>query len=1385
MIKSFQIVIFFLFYGISVLTAQPKSKWLSQNINNEDGLSNSAVTRIFLDSKGVMWFGTWDGLNMYNGTNIRVFKPDISDKSSISNNIIRDLFEDNQGNFWIVTDQGINRFLSNKMNFQSYFSDNKNLPVKEHNLKACIGPDSLVFISIYGYGIAYYNNNEDDFVRLKLPDLTEKDEKEIIGIYGQPGRNMYLLTEGGMLYAYREDKGYKKIYEIEIAQNTELDLMKHWFVKANNSDYIVVGLKKGGILMCNLTTHNRIYLMEGQQQIRLTTVNEAIDSNILWIGTDEGSIFKIDFESKPMVERMDSYFLNYSSNKVKIWTIEQPTEDLLWIGTDGNGVYRYITKGKPFYNIKKGSKQSGSLSHNIVRAIIKDEKENLWVGTRGGGLNMIPNDGGETQYFNTENGLSNNAVISLNIDRQNNLWIGIDGEGIDMLETKSGRIFHFPEDFSNVTNLDFGRVYSICIDVYNHIWLGTSGYGVIDLEISKKANGNYYLNNYKQFISSSGENGLQSNIVYSIIEERPNVLWIGTRGGGVHRLNTLNNSFEVFGKADKSENGLSNDDILSLCMGLNEQLWIGTSGGINKLNLAYKPYQFQHFTEHNGLPNNTVHGILEGADSNIWLSTNRGLSKFIVSENRFINFNKTDGLQCNEYTDGAVYNDTLNNWLYFGGVEGVDWFNPQQIKSADHFPPIIFDEFRLYNTQVVPGDSTLILTKSLDKTDKIELRYNQNFFSFSFSTLNYYNSQKCKFAYYLEGFDPDWNYIQTDRTSNFTNVPPGTYTFKIKATNEDGIFGDEVREMTIIIHPPIWNTIYAYILYFILFVLLIFFIITYFKKRTRQKRQIEIEKIHQQKKDEINQYKLQFFTNIAHEFRTPLTLILAPAVTLMNYVKKDKNLGVYAQSIYENANRLQRLIQELIEFRKVETGNMKLEIRKCELVNYVSEIVRAFDQFAKQNEISLNFIHKQTSIESWIDIKKLEKVLLNLISNAIKYTPKGGSVSVEIEMNEDNVLFSVRDTGIGIPADLREKIFDRFFHGSTLLPQLNTSQEGAGVGLALTKSLVELHKGKITVDSVAGGGSLFKVILPSKEEIYNQDIVKDAFVIKTEKIAKKVYEEFQIPHDYPSDESVKILTKENKAYTILIVDDNSQVCNLISSLLVDEYFLFTAHNGDEALAILDVERIDLVISDVIMPKMDGLELCSIIKSDINTSHIPVILLTAKGELEQRIEGIEAGADSYIPKPFHPKHLKVRIEKLLETMDRFRKSFKEYDPQPQSELLQGLSSKDRKLITNLTNYIEERLEDSSLNAESLSSHQAMSKTQLYRKIKILTDLTPHGLIKHIRLKKAAHLLREGEKTVSEVFYETGFNNRTYFYRSFKDAYGVTPGEYIKTNKKNNR
>jgi signal transduction histidine kinase/ligand-binding sensor domain-containing protein/DNA-binding response OmpR family regulator len=1346
------------------------------NLSNEEGLSNSAITCILQDSDGVMWFGSWDGLNRYDGTNIKVFKPDYFDKGSLSNNIVRNLLEDKYHNLWVITNKDIDKFLPNTMSFKSYFSGNVYLPVREVNLTACIGPDSVLYVSSMRFGLFYYEQSGNIFRQLDLSGMSEADNKNIIGLAGDGNSNLYFLGNEGKLFCFSKNKVFMKEYEADLGNFGELNFERNWFIQGDQTTYLAISIESGGVFIMDLETRE-VKILGGESGLNVTTINESDTANEFWLGTDNGSVYKLVLKKVPELTRMDENMPDLNSNNVKIWTIRQTNDDLLWIGTDGNGVYRYITKGKPFFNIKKGSSETGSLGHNIVRSVYNDKNGNLWVGTRGGGLNKLPPGSGSRISYMMDNGLSNNAVLSLNMDKTNNLWIGVDGEGIDMLEQSSGKIFHFPEDFKNSEPHEFGNVYTICIDVYGSIWLGTNGYGLVNMEVARDGKGGYVLRKFQQFRYRQGENGLNSDIDYSIVEEGPNVLWIGTRGGGLNRMNTLNNSFEIFGVRENTEKEFIDDDILSLCMSSDQKLWIGTSNGLSVLNLSYKPYQFLHYSERNGMPNNTVHGILEDSEGEIWISTNQGLSKLDVSQGVFLNFNKRDGLLNSEYTDGAYFKNPISNILYFGGVDGLDWFNPLEIESSDNFPPIILNEFRLNNSLVMPGDSTGILQSSLNSSREIDLKHNQNFFSISFTSLNYYNSHKCQFYYILEGFSKSWVEAGDQRVAGFTNVPPGKYTFKTKATNEDGIYGPEIRELSVIIHRPYWNTLGAYIVYSLLLGIFVFLLIKFIRRRAQERHQLETARLERKNLDEINQCKLQFFTDIAHEFRTPLTLILAPAALLEEKLADKRRLGQYARSIFQNAGKLQKLISELIEFRKVETRNMKLSFRPYDLVKYLSKLVEAFEVYDKISDLKLSYIHPEEPLIAWIDPDKFERIVINLLSNAIKYTPAGGSVEIELIAEELNFQLIVRDTGIGIPPEMLDKIFDRFYHHGSSSHESKGIHESGGVGLSLTRGLVELHHGIIGAKNIPGGGSEFRVTIPLVQEGYEMNETEDVQYPSSEKIAVKIDVEYQTlnPVNNKIDDSDR--SEDNRQYSVLIVDDNQEVCLLVESMLIDTYFVFKAYNGISALELLKKESIDLIISDVVMKGMDGLEFTRRIRNDINTSHIPLIMLTAKAEIEDRIKGLDVGADSYIPKPFHPRHLMIRVEKLIAGKEQFRKTFRESEENiSYSELMKDLSPFDQKIIRSLVEYIDENLQIHGLNANSLAQHVAMSKTQLYRKLKALTGLTPHGLINNLRLKRAAKTLKSSEKTVLEVYYESGFNSRSHFYQSFKDAYGVSPGDY---------
>ncbi len=1363
-------------WGIIVfftLTSFRSPNWRYEKIGNSDGLSNSAVTSVYFDSKGYIWFGTWDGLNRYDGTRIRVFKPDIFQKGSISNNIIRRILEDKSRNLWVVTENGLNLYNPEKELFTSFFVDQHSSEYRENRFHTALDPDSVIWCSKYDYGVTRYDPVKKQFSAPLRIENQPAMLKKTVGFAFSTDGFLWCLTNDSTLYGIKDRDVVKRIN----LGGKNIDPEKNWFFKFKGQLFVLIALKKGGLLRLNLCNGATSKIQGGNKDFHVTTLSESPHSHDLWGGTDGGRVFRIEIDGKDVCFLGDQLSV-LAGKQIKIWTVTETRPDLLWIGTDGDGVYKYIMKGNYFVSVGKGDPSLGMINHNIVRAIHEDRDGNLWVGTRGNGLNFLPASGGTTRIFDTRNGLSNNAVLSLGEDSSGNIWIGVDGPGIDMYEPSTGEIFHFPDDFKNKPVLNFGSVYAICNDSFGDLWIGTSGYGLYRFSVRKDRNNNYILRDYRCYRNRPGQkNGLFSNIVYSIMEGSPNVLWIGTRGGGLYRLNTVTDEFEAFLSSQGNPNCLNNNDVLSLWKSENKQeLWIGTSGGLNKMNLATSPYQFSHYTEHEGLPNNTVHAILGDKKGNIWVSTNKGLAKLNDQNGEVRYFYSSDGLQSNEYTDGASCLGKHSGLFFFGGVNGFDLFDPDRVRDSDYFPRLAITGFTLFNH----GHGTSgLLSENIDMVDSLSLKYNQNFFRFDFTSLNYHSSGKCRYAYKLENFNSDFLFADKNNSAMFTNVPPGEYTFTVRWTNEDGVWNKSPYHIRISVLPPFWRTSLAYALYAVILLVVLVFIAFSVRHRVRVRQKMTEERMEIRKTKEMNQYKFQFFTNIAHEFRTPLTLIMAPAAQLMDLKGEDHRIAPYVKSIYNNSVRLLHLIQELIDFRKVETGNLRLNVRNGNFTCFVRALVDAFRQYAANKKIDLRFFHADSGICGWFDNKVMEKVFLNLISNALKYTPEGGTVSVRLSQEENFISVSVEDTGVGIPDEYQEKIFDRFFqqHGAFAKGR-GIAVDSAGVGLSLTKSLVDLHKGTIRLKSSAGEGSCFTVTFPAAEENYSEKEKHDDMLIDETRIQDKASEEFMDVETitYGTDEKEAGLSGKNRD-TVLVVDDNEQLRNLIFDILHHDYDVLNASNGLEALHEVEVHEVSVVVTDIIMPDMDGLELCRHIKDNIHTCHIPVILLTAKGELEQRIEGIESGADSYIPKPFDPRHLRVRIRKLIENKNKIRRAFRS-GMMDMKGAMSGFSNRDTLLLDDLYGFIDKNIDNEELDANELAGHLNMSKTQLYRKIKALTGFTPHGLIKNYRLKKAVELLRTSSLTVSEIIYETGFKNRTYFYRSFKEMYGTSPMDYVK-------
>ncbi|MEJ0030509.1 MAG: two-component regulator propeller domain-containing protein [Bacteroidota bacterium] len=1341
--------------------------WPYQHISKESGLSNSAITAVYMDSHDYVWFGSWDGLNRYDGSSIKIYKPDAFAKNSISNNVVRKFLEDKNDNLWVVTHQGINRYDRDEDHFNRYFDEPENLPFSEYSLHAVLGPDSNVWITLRGQGISRFNDTSNKFEPVRVEGVEDEWLKNVLDI-GSASGLLYLLGADGNLVCTLNGK------VIFTRQLGEKRIGYHQFVTIGNKYYVVTSSGDGQLSLYSLTAIETSPL-EGKLPNAISSVSETRDHSSLWLGTELGDIYKLTIkDDKAVVVDMSEYFPQFAKAQRKILTMTETSQEILWIGTDGDGIYKFLARTKPFSAVVAGNTQRGDISNSIVRSIYEDEDGTLYIGTRGGGLNIVDASRKATRVINTSRGLSNNTVLSINKDKHKNIWIGVDGEGIDMMQHRTGKIFHFPRDFENKVDIAFNYVYAICIDAFGDVWLGTSGNGVIQMKIVQTPRGTYRLEHHSQIThyASATTTGvtINSNIVYSIVEETPNILWFGTRGAGIYRYNSLANKIEEhFHTGSAIENRLVDNDVLSLHVSKNDELWVGTSGGVSRLPLSGRPFNNVYYTQRDGLPNNTVHGILSDKDNRIWFSTNNGLVMFNPSGKSFKSFDVNDGLQNNEFTDGAFCASKLSGDLFFGGINGLDVIHPDRMDTTAYFSKLVVNEFQVHNMIVTAGDSSGILKKHVDATSEIVLTHDQNFISFHFTTLDYWNKQRTGYAYFLENFDKSWNYIGQQSVVNLTNIPPGNYILHINYSNKNNQWSNAPKTINITVTPPFWKSPWAYGLYAILLIGLQVGVVLVIRRRAKVKRALAMDKFKIQQMQELSDYKLRFFTNVAHEFRTPLTLIFGPVVSL---IRKSTSLWEKNQlkTIYNNSLRLQKLIDELIQFRKIESGKEKLEIVEVELVSFTHEIVESFHQYAAELDVNIEFIPPGESLAGWVDSRKLEKVLINLISNAIKYNTKDGHVEVILKDNDGIAEFIIRDTGVGISEEMKDAIFESFFSNPGQDNEPNS--KSAGIGLSLTRSLVHMHKGTIEMKSKKGSGSTFIVYIPISRDAY-EEVETKTMLLSTNNLAEKISQEFGLIS--PSEEAVHS-EPPTKEYTLLVVDDNAQIIILLQSILSDKYKIVSATNGEDALRLLDEDKIDLVISDVLMPKMDGLTLCRLIKDNIQTSHIPVILLTAKAEIEDRIEGLQVGADSYIPKPFHPEHLFIRIERLIRNREQVRTRFGNIAEVELDSISTGIGEKDDAFFLKITKCIMDHLSEPEFSADIIAEEVGMSKTSLYKKVKAITGLTPHGLVKQYRLKKAADLLKNSNMSVSAVIYETGFNSRSYFYKSFNEVYHCHPKDF---------
>ncbi|WP_343329627.1 hybrid sensor histidine kinase/response regulator transcription factor [Polaribacter staleyi] len=1386
-----------------------------EHITTQDGLSQNDVNSIYQDKQGFMWFGTHDGLNKYDGYNFTVYNLNQKKTKSINSNLIFTVTGDNKNNLWIGTSgSGLNFFNRSLEEFSHFTHSEKNPNSIASNTIRTIFLDSKNRLWIgTSVGLDFVNlnlvnkNRPIDSIKFKhasfeghTPSIRTKKYKTL-SIFEDSKNNIWVGNDDG-LYKLIENKN-ETIYHFEKIKfklssvRTIIEDRGRLFFAANS-----------GLYSLNLKNNNLepklIWRKNFQHSINyLLTVN-----NQLWAGTTSGLIQFDNSRTHKNPRFMGIMTYNSSKknglNKNAITDLFKDKTGIVWVGTNGGGINKFDPQRKQFQHIKNTSKP-GSLGYNKIRSIYEDSNGYLWVGTEGGSLNMLPKQKDENNYLGFVKFPKINNVFTIQEIQRDGKKILLAGKSnnssniqqLDITDPNNIKKVKF-DDY----NISKGSIFTILEDNNKNLWVGSYNNGVTRSLYNKKTKTykkDILAFNYKDSLSIS------SDIIRNILEDKKGNIWFAT-GNGLcvlpkAQIKKEKPKFTIYKSNANNKNSISHNYILELFESKNGDLWIGTfGGGLNKYIPATDSTEVKFLTykEKNGLPNNVVKGVLEDDDANLWISTNKGLSKFNPQTESFMNYDINDGLQDDEFQELARVK-RKDGQLLFGGVNGFNAFTPKEIKNNSYEAETIVTNFSISNKPIQIGEEIngrILLKKPLNNKSEIALNYDENSISFEFTALHYAAPEKNEFAYKLEGFDKDWVYTDSKRRyATYTNLSSGNYTLKVKASNNDKLWDSTPFEISLKIAPPFWLTKLAYFLYLLLILGILLLYRRYTIISTSKKHSLELEHVEKEKTDELQRIKLEFFTNITHEFTTPLTLIKGPLNFLQKQGRKlDENIVQEQYKLMQkNTDYLLRLISQLLDFRKMNQGKMRLVLRKSNIVEFIKEVSEPFQFLAQKNLINFTIEAPDNSLKTWFDHDTIEKIINNLLSNAFKFTPDKGDIKIRItKENETNVIFKkpnkdfnfvyiqVKDSGKGMDETKIENIFERFFSEKN---KEKKNSKGIGIGLAFVKDIVELHQGEIKVISKYNEGTNFIFRLPIEQKAYLnipeitcKETSESDFLIRSsesDSLAISINDEIV-------DQTLNEKSKSDLP-VLLVVDDNEDIRAFIKLSLRNKYNIYTAENGQEGFELANKLIPKIIISDIMMPIMDGIEFCNKIKTKKETSHIPVILLTAKLSKENEILGLKTGADAYIRKPFDVEILELKLNNILNFREELRNRFNlEITLQPKEITV---TSVDERFLQQAMEVVEEHMTNTDFNVEMLIKEMGYSRTNLYTKFKEITGLSSSEFIRSIRLKRAVQLFEQSDLSVKEIMYMTGFNTASYFAKCFKKQFGVIPSEYVKQKKKN--
>lgn len=1326
-----------------------KFKHLTKNV----ALKQSSVNCFYQDSVGYVYFGTNEGLFRYDGNSSNIYWNNINRSKLSENNYIISICEISSKELLISSRGGF--FIFNKT-LQLFSPININYSLNKNKTHFVKKDNRIYVLSDSGVGRLNIGSKNNKHI-IKYIDLNDRfngiSESVITHSITKDGNIIILNNNNTLLRFDTKKESLTKLHSFN--QN-----IVYAYEDSNNYLWIGGGGKTIYRAKSDSNKIDTFSLNWGKISYdfvkHITSICEDSNNNII-IGSNSNGICIINrdekYKKRPKIEY---YKTDYSqSNSLcdnNISTLFSERSGALFAGTKGNGVNIINTGQHCFTQHIIDINDGNSLDHIRVNAITEDKFGNIWFGTRLG-LNRYNRK--TNKYYCYHNKLANKNVITPKgvaaigeitcfcHDTLGNLWMGSYGMGLYKYQYSEDKFYQFKD--KNGQFIPSDRITDITTDSKGNIWVGTHGSGFSKIEGINKDS---ILLKYYHCNTNSSPLGFKRHDIDVIFEDQEKHLWIARRNMGLYRFDPETNKTIRHNYAANKENTISNNFTISMCSDKKGNVWFGTARGLNRFNIQTK--QFTNFTMESGLPHNSICGVVSDKNNNIWLYTQRGIYHFTPSTKEFKNYIENNRIFHEAFTIDPTYKNSSGK-IFLGTMNnGCIEFYPDSIIQNSSEPDIIISDIKVSGSSLKNNSIINKQQKSVYNLDFIELQYNENDISIAVTYFDYQNNQQ-GFKYRLKGNNNKWkNSLNNTANAHYTNLQPGNYRFEvlplnIKQTNSKYSYID------IKINPPIWETVYAYLLYLIVLVVAIWLSYRYTKTRIKLKNELNIERM-----------KLSFFTNISHEFRTPLTLISGP---LQRLSSKEETMSEFeAQSSYSTINRnvekLKKLVNQILDIRKIDNQKMSLNKEECNIHDFVIDIFNSFKYLAENKNISYLYHCENKDLNTFIDKDKIEKSIYNLLSNAFKYTPDNGEIKLQITSDNHQIKISVRDSGPGIPKEHINNIFNRFYR---IEDSSNSDISGTGLGLSIVKSFTEMHNGKVTVFNNDKKGCSFVISLP---------IIKINKRISNN-ITENVSIEFSNNSSLIEKQTDKTPNISSNRPQILVVDDNREIREFIESCLNSDYDIILSENGKEALSEANDKNPELIISDVMMPEMDGFELCKTLKSDINTSHIPVILLTAKSSSDNKIEGIETGADSYITKPFDINYLKARVKNLIESRKKLR------DAYSNSELdkpeLPTTNNLDTQFLEKARSIVEKNLENPEFTVTLFISEIGISNSVLYRKLKALTGLSANEFIKDIRLKKSMQLLKTGQYTVSEVATMVGFNDAKYFGSCFKKKYGVLAKE----------